>query len=98
MARLAIHPGEHVQEEIEALGLDLTTLSAQLGVSAERLASLVDGHTALDADMALRLGHFFGIRPEFWMNLQDLYELRTTEQQLGDTIRSLPTVTQLRAA
>jgi len=43
-------------------------------------------------DTALRLGHFFGTSPEFWMNLQKLYELRLAEQKSGETIKGLPTL------
>jgi hypothetical protein len=47
---------------------------------------------AITGDTALRLGHFFGTTPEFWLNLQSLYELRLAEQKAGKSIRILPTL------
>ena len=46
----------------------------------------------MTGDTALRLGHFFGTSPEFWLNLQKLYELRLAEQKSGETIKDLPTL------
>jgi plasmid maintenance system antidote protein VapI len=44
------------------------------------------------ADTALRLGHWFGTSPEFWLNLQTLYELRLARQEVGDQVQKLPTL------
>lgn len=52
----------------------------------------LSGQRAVTGDTALRLGHFFGTSPEFWLNLQSLYELRLAEERVGKTIRKLPTL------
>ncbi len=94
----AIHPGEHVSEEIDAMGTSAEVFATQLGVTLERLTGLLDGQTILDAEMALRLSHFFGTSPQFWLNLQNLYDLRKAEERSGESIRLLPTIKELQAA
>lgn len=94
----AIHPGEHVQEEIDAMGLTAEGFAEQLGVLPERLISLLRREVAMDADMALRLGHYFNMSPEFWLKLQNLYDLRLAEAQVGETVRHLPVAKHLQAA
>lgn len=92
MAITAIHPGEHLAEELEALGMSATELARQLKVSTNRITGILNGQRAITGDTALRLGHFFGTSPQFWLNLQSLYELRLAEQKAGKAIRILPTL------
>ncbi len=92
MARLAIHPGEHLAEELKALGMSAAELARQMKVPTNRVTGILNGQRALTGDTALRLGHFFGTSPEFWLNLQSLYELRLAEERVGKTIRNLPTL------
>ncbi len=92
MARLAIHPGEHLAEELKALDMSAAELARQLKVPTNRVTGILNGQRAVTGDTALRLGHFFGTSPEFWLNLQSLCELRLAEQQAGKTIRTLPTL------
>jgi addiction module HigA family antidote len=92
MARLAIHPGEHLAEELKALGMSAAELARQMQVPTNRVTGILNGQRALTGDTALRLGHFFGTSPEFWLNLQSLYELRLAEERVGKTIRNLPTL------
>ncbi len=96
MARLAIHPGEHLAEELKALGMSAAELARQMKVPTNRVTGILNGQRALTGDTALRLGHFFGTSPEFWLNLQSLYELRLAEQKVGKTIRNLPTLKRQR--
>lgn len=95
MARTAIHPGEHLTEQIEDLDIQPAELAFRIGVSSEDLLALLEGKVALTGEMALRLGHFFETSPEFWMNLQKLYELRLAEKRAGDTIKTLPRLSDL---
>ncbi len=88
----AIHPGEHLAEELEALGMSAAELARQLKVPTNRITEILNGQRAVTGDTALRLGHFFGTSPEFWLNLQSLYELRLAEQKAGKSIRILPTL------
>lgn len=90
MAITAIHPGEHLAEELEALGMSAAELARQLQVPTNRITGIINGQRAITGDTALRLGHFFGTSPEFWLNLQSLHELRLAEQKAGKSIRILP--------
>jgi len=92
MARLAIHPGDQLAEELKALDMSAAELARRLKVPTNRVTGIVNGQRAITGDTALRLGHFFGTSPEFWLHLQSLYELRLAEQRAGKTIRSLPTL------
>jgi addiction module HigA family antidote len=91
MARTPIHPGEVLAEELEELGVSPTELSRQIRVPANRISQIINGKRAITGDTALRLAHWFGSSPQFWMNLQALYDVRLAEQQAGTEIRSLPT-------
>jgi antitoxin HigA-1 len=90
MARNAIHPGEHLAEAIEAIGITAAQLARDIKVPANRVTGILHFTRAITADTALRLGRYFGTSPEFWMNLQQIYELRRAEQELGDDIKSIP--------
>ncbi|MFA4902239.1 MAG: HigA family addiction module antitoxin [Desulfobaccales bacterium] len=92
MGRSAIHPGEHLAEQLTELGMSAAELARQLKVPTNRITEILNGQRAVTGDTALRLGHFFGTSPEFWMNLQKLYELRLAEQKSGETIKDLPTL------
>jgi antitoxin HigA-1 len=67
-------------------------LARQLRVPTNRVTGIVNGQRAITGDTALRLGHFFGTSPQFWLNLQTLYDLRVAEQRAGSTIKALPTL------
>jgi len=88
----AIHPGEHLAEELEALGMSAAELARQLKVPTNRITGILNGQRAITGDTALRLGHFFGTSPQFWLNVQSLYELRVAEQKAGKSIKILPTL------
>ena len=90
MARTPIHPGEHLGEELRELGMSAAELSRQLDVPVNRITSIINGQRGITADTALRLGHWFGTSPQFWLNLQQLYELRRAEGEVGETISKLP--------
>ena len=94
MARIAIHPGEHLAEELDALKMSAAELARQLNVPTNRVTEILNGQRAITGDTALRLAHFFGTSAEFWLNLQSLYELRLAEARIGSVIRKLPTLRQ----
>jgi len=73
MGRSAIHPGEHLAEQLEELGMSAAELGRQLGVPTNRVTAILHGRRAITGDTALRLGHFFGNSPQFWLNLQALW-------------------------
>jgi addiction module HigA family antidote len=90
MAATTIHPGEHLAEELRELGMSAAELARKLDVPTNRITSILNGQRAITGDTALRLGHFFGMSPQFWLNLQSLYELRIAQKKAGKTIRTLP--------
>lgn len=98
MAIPAIHPGEHLGDELEELGMSAAALARQIEVPTNRITEILNGQRSVTGDTALRLGHFFGTSAEFWLNLQKLYELRLAEQKAGGRIESLPTLDGLPAA
>jgi antitoxin HigA-1 len=97
MGRSAIHPGEHLAEQLEALAMSAAELARQLGVPTNRITAILNGQRAVTGDSALRLGHFFGNSPQFWLNLQAGYELRVAQQRAGPVIDALPTLASHRS-
>ena len=94
----AIHPGEHLAEELEALEMSAAELARQLKVPTNRVTEILNGQRAVTGDTALRLAHFFGTSAQFWLNLQSLYELRLAEQKAGKAIKALPTLKRRETA
>lgn len=90
MTRTPIHPGEILQDELRELGLSAAELARNLNVPTNRITGILNGRRAVTADTALRLGHWFGMSAEFWLNLQKQYELRLAENQNGTEIKQLP--------
>jgi antitoxin HigA-1 len=90
MAIAAIHPGEHLAEELKALGLSAAELARQMSVPTNRVTQILHGTRAVTGDTALRLAQFFGTSAQFWLNLQNLYDLRLAEQKAGKSIKALP--------
>lgn len=96
MTRTAIHPGEHLAEQLEELGMSAAELARQLKVPTNRITHIINGERAVTGDTALRLAHFFGTNDEFWLNLQKLYELRLAREESGAAIKSLPRLAGLK--
>ena len=92
MASRAIHPGEHLAEELDALDMSAAELARRLKVPTNRVTAILNGQRAISGDTALRLGHFFGTSPQFWLNLQSLYEIRLAEERSGKAIKKLPSL------
>jgi antitoxin HigA-1 len=83
-----IHPGEILLEEfLKPLDMSMNQLAIELRVPASRINAIVDGERSISADTALRLGHYFGISPEFWINLQATYDLRIARREFEEQIR-----------
>ncbi len=98
MTRMAIHPGEVLADDLEALEMSAAELSRQIRVPTNRITGILKGQRAVTGDTALRLGHFFGTSAEFWLNLQKLYELRLAEAKTGTEVKSLPRLPAARRA
>jgi addiction module HigA family antidote len=90
----AIHPGEILKEEfMQPLALSAYRLAKDLHVPAPRINDVVRGKRAISADTAIRLGIYFGLPAQFWMNLQNDYDLR-----LAKTDAAIKSVTPRKAA
>ncbi|MFO8101901.1 MAG: HigA family addiction module antitoxin [Dehalococcoidia bacterium] len=83
-----IHPGEVLREDfMEPLGLTPYRVAKDIGVPQPRIYDLVRERRAISADTALRLGEYFGVTPQFWMNLQAKYDLDKAEDMSGDAVK-----------
>jgi addiction module HigA family antidote len=76
-------------EELEVIGISAAALARQIDVPVNRVTSIINGQRGVTADTALRLGHWFGTSPEFWLDLQSLYELRLARGEVGDSVDRL---------
>lgn len=82
-----IHPGEILAEDfMEPLGISINGLSRDLHVPPNRIHAIVHGTRSITADTALRLGTYFGVTPETWLNLQLEYDLRLARRVVGEEI------------
>ncbi len=85
-----VHPGEVLREEYLApLGMSANALAQAIHVPANRVSAIVAGKRNVTADTALRLARFFRTTPEFWLNLQQSYELRVAEAGASKTLRGI---------
>ena len=82
-----IHPGEILSEEfMKPLAISINRLSRDLHVSPNRIHGIVHGTRTITADTALRLGTYFGVTPETWLNLQTEFDLRVARRAVGEEI------------
>jgi len=85
-----IHPGEILKEEFMIpYHLSANKLAARLHVPTNRITAIIAGNRAITADTALRLSDAFGTTPEFWMNLQDHYDLNIAQQSQRPNIETI---------
>jgi addiction module HigA family antidote len=82
-----IHPGEILLEEfLKPLDMNPHQLAMALRVPPNRIAQIIQGERAITADTALRLGRYFGVNPQFWLNLQSTYDLRAAAREHQEQI------------
>ena len=81
-----VHPGEHLAEFLDEMGISRYRLVHDISVPPRRINEIVKAKRAVTADTALRLRRHFGTSARFWMNLQDRYELEVTERTLGSRL------------
>ena len=86
MSRPAIHPGVHLRIDLEELGMSQAELARILRVPKNRISAIISGQRGITADTALRLSRWMGTTPQYWLNLQSIYELRKAEQEHGQEI------------
>jgi len=80
-------PGRFLEMEfLEPLGLSAYGLAKAIGVDPPRIYKIVSGERGITADTALRLARYFGTSAQYWMNLQNRYDLETAEEEVGEMI------------
>lgn len=84
-----IHPGEILAEELEEIKMKPIELATRIAVPNNRIYQILDGKRNITADTALRLGTFFNVSPEFWLNLQQAYELDLARQKIGGSLQAI---------
>jgi addiction module HigA family antidote len=88
----AIHPGDFLAEALEDLGLSQAAFARAIGVSPMRISHVIKGVRPVTAELALLFGKAFGQSPQYWLNLQASYDLKTTEPQLRPQLRAVSTL------
>ena len=82
-----IHPGEVLKEEfLEPMGISVYRLAKETDLSQTRLGQIIRGERSITAETALKLGKFFGVPAEFWMNLQTLYDIEEAQKRYKKTL------------
>ena len=82
-----VHPGEILMEEfLTPMGISQYRLAHDISVPPRRINEIVHGTRGVTADTALRLGRYFGIAPQFWLNLQGHFDLEQEQDRLGDRL------------
>jgi len=81
------HPGEVLMEEfLRPMGISQYRLAKDISVPPRRINEIVHGDRCITADTALRLGRYFGVSPQFWLNLQSHFDLAQEEDRIGDRL------------
>jgi addiction module HigA family antidote len=80
------HPGRLLKRELIARGISANRLSLDLGVPSGRITDILNGRRSISADTAVRLGRYFGNRPQFWLDLQSQYDIALIEREKGQEI------------
>ena len=84
-----IHPGEFLNEALDELGTSQAEFGRAIGVSAMRISHVVNGTRPVTAELALLFGRAFGQTPQYWLNLQAAYDLKTAEREIRGRLRTL---------
>ena len=92
-----VHPGEILRDEIDVAGMSERALSDALDVPLNQVTMILEGRQGITADTALRLARYFGTSPQLWLNLQQTWELRRAEIEVGRQIAQRVTPRQSAA-
>ena len=88
-----MHPGEVLREDVfPALSKPKAELARLLGTTRTTLYAIMNGEQAITSDMACKIGKLTGTSPEMWMNLQQAYDLRMSEDRLAEELEKIPTL------
>lgn len=89
--RRVVLPGDILKDELAEIGITPTAFAREIDVPPNRISQIIAGKRSITGDTALRLGHWFGVEPQFWLNLQSQYDLALAERETGERVRELPT-------
>ena len=81
-----VHPGAALQEFLEDYELTQSHLAREIRVPARRINAIIKGERGITADTAVRLARYFGNRPDFWLGLQELYDVREAQNRLAEEL------------
>ena len=90
-----MHPGVFLRETIEELGISQAKFARTIGVSSMRVSHVVNSTRPVTAELALLFGRAFGQSPQYWLNLQAAFDLKTAERTLGEQLKRLPELSNL---
>ncbi len=94
-----IHPGEVLKEEfLDPMGISVYRLSKETGLSQTRLSQITKGIRSVTAETAVKLGKFFGVSAEFWMNLQAFYDIEEAQKKYRNEIASIQSINEQKQA
>ena len=85
----AIHPGEILKDELDALEMSARKFAVHLGIPPNSVTGILNGDRGISAAMALRLGKVFGTGPRYWMALQDNYDEKIARAELGNKLDAI---------
>lgn len=91
MLKRAVHPGLVLKEELKEIGITPTEFARQINVPPNRISQIINGKRRITGDTALLFGHWFGIEPQFWLNLQTNFDLVCVDTKFAEIVPSLPT-------
>jgi addiction module HigA family antidote len=81
-----IHPGEILKDELDAIGLSANAFAHKLAVSTNRITAILNEQRSITPETAMRLARFFRMTPEFWLNLQRDFDLKSAQKVIGKKI------------
>ncbi|MCX7193245.1 MAG: HigA family addiction module antitoxin [Proteobacteria bacterium] len=85
----AFHPGEYLSETLSELNLTQAEFARAIGVSPMRISYVIKGTRPVTAELALLFGRAFDQSPQYWLNLQTTYDLKTAEASLGNQLNDV---------
>ena len=92
-----IHPGEVLKEEfLLPMGISAYLLAKETGLSQTRIGQIIKAERSITVESAVKLGTFFSLPAEFWMNLQTLYDIEEAQKRYKKDIKSIHTVSELQ--
>ena len=90
-----IHPGKFLRETLEALGISQARFARAIGASPMRVSHVVNGTRPVTAELALLFGRALGQSPQYWLNLQADFDLKTAEAAMGKQLRAVPDLSRV---